>query len=181
MQTLEFEEFPKIARLNRGVVITEKIDGTNAQIIIDDELNISCASRTRIITPQDDNYGFARWVEQNQEELKTLGSGRHFGEWWGNGIQRNYGLKQKHFSLFNSKRWATERPACCDVVPILYEGIFSQAASNGALELLRMEGSVAAKGFMKPEGIIIWHEAARIYFKATLEKDEEWKGKSNAS
>lgn len=31
---LDFEGFPKMARLSREVVITEKIDGTNAQVLI---------------------------------------------------------------------------------------------------------------------------------------------------
>ena len=31
----EFREFPKIARLSRNMVVTEKIDGTNAQIFIE--------------------------------------------------------------------------------------------------------------------------------------------------
>lgn len=31
---VNFEAFPKIPRLNRGMVITEKIDGTNAAVVI---------------------------------------------------------------------------------------------------------------------------------------------------
>jgi hypothetical protein len=31
---MEFTEFPKMARLSRDVIITEKIDGTNAQVFI---------------------------------------------------------------------------------------------------------------------------------------------------
>ena len=33
----EFQPFPKIPRLSREIVITEKIDGTNAQILITDD------------------------------------------------------------------------------------------------------------------------------------------------
>ena len=36
-QNLEFREFPKIARLSREVIISEKIDGTNAQILITED------------------------------------------------------------------------------------------------------------------------------------------------
>lgn len=79
----DFEEFPKIPRLRRGVTITEKIDGTNGQIFIDEEGNIKAGSRSRWITPEDDNYGFARWVAEHADELRELGHGRHFGEWWG--------------------------------------------------------------------------------------------------
>ena len=41
MSELLFEEFPKIHRLKRGCVITEKIDGTNAQVNFDEEGRIS--------------------------------------------------------------------------------------------------------------------------------------------
>jgi hypothetical protein len=33
---MEFEAFPKIPRLKRDMVITEKIDGTNACVLIED-------------------------------------------------------------------------------------------------------------------------------------------------
>jgi hypothetical protein len=136
----DFEEFPKMARLSRRVIISEKIDGTNAQILIGEDGSMQFGSRTRWITPEDDNYGFARWATENAEELRTLGAGRHFGEWWGCGIQRGYGLKEKRFSLFNSARWyevdqyitddeqAPVRfpaPACCHVVPVLFDGIWT--------------------------------------------------------
>jgi hypothetical protein len=88
---MEFTEFPKMARLTREVIVTEKIDGTNAQIFIGEDGTIMAGSRTRWITPQDDNFGFAGWVDAHRDELLTLGPGRHFGEWWGAGIQRRYG------------------------------------------------------------------------------------------
>lgn len=43
---------------------------------------------------------------------------------------------------------------------------------------LRHSGSVAVPGFAKPEGIVCFHTASNEMFKVTLEKDEEWKGKS---
>jgi hypothetical protein len=173
MSEPQFEPFPKIARLNRECVISEKIDGTNAQIIIGDDGSIAAASRSRIITPDDDNFGFAAWVRDRAEELHALGPGRHFGEWWGAGIQRRYGLAEKRFSLFNAARWSEERPACCHVVPVLYRGLFSTDAVDACIEQLREIGSFAAPGFMRPEGVIVWHDAARVGFKVTLERDEE--------
>lgn len=193
---LEFEEFQKIARLKRECMISEKIDGTNAQIFIApmpelcgalsiaerDGLAMFAGSRTRYITPTDDNHGFAKWVLAHADELWTLGEGRHFGEWWGNGVQRGYGLPNgdKRFSLFNAWRWNDDnpnRPACCHVVPNLYTGPFSTDVTSTQLERLRTLGSVAAPGFMKPEGICIYLSSARTYFKQTLEKDDEPKGK----
>jgi hypothetical protein len=176
VSVIEFQEFPKISRLFRDVTITEKIDGTNGQIIITEDGQIAAASRSRLLTPQDDNYGFAAWVEANKEELLTLGPGRHFGEWWGRGIQRNYSQPVKRFSLFNTHRWAEARPSCCDVVPVLYHGTYKPSCVHDALSSLRKKGSKAAPGFMNPEGIVMWHDHARVYFKTTLEKDEISKG-----
>ena len=177
---IEFKEFPKIARLNREVIVTEKLDGTNACVVIDEDgVTIAAQSRSKLITPTDDNYGFAKWVEANREELLKLGPGHHFGEWWGLGIQRNYGLTEKRFSLFNVSRWgdAAVRPACCDVVPVLNSGVGFDCVKS-SIEHLKKNGSAAAPGFMKPEGIVAFHAQGYVLFKATLEKDEEWKGKS---
>lgn len=183
-QSVEFTEFPKMARLSRECIVTEKIDGTNAQICITEDGQFLTGSRTRWITPQDDNFGFSRWAHGHKEELMGLGVGQHFGEWWGNGIQRGYGLAkgEKRFSLFNVSRWdellrdpikfPTARPACCHVVPILWSGIFETSFVLGALTMLGANGSFAAPGFMKPEGVVCYHVAAGIGFKKTIEKDE---------
>ncbi len=176
-----FEEFQKIPRLKRNCVITEKIDGTNAQIHITDDGQMLIGSRSRYITTKEDNYGFARWAEANRDELLKLGPGRHFGEWWGSGCQRGYGLTsgEKRFSLFNVGRWkADELPSCVGLVPVLYEGPFSTDIVDQCIADLRENGSRAAPGFMKPEGIIIYHAAARSLFKVTLEKDEQPKGQT---
>ena len=192
---IEFVEFPKIARLNREIIITEKIDGTNAAIIIDVDENgkteIAAASRSKIITIENDNHGFAKFVETNKEELiNGLGFGYHYGEWYGSGIQRKYGLKEKKFSLFNTFKWIPEGgnildatkqshpPKCCGVVPILYQGIFSEEEVKKSLDKLRSYGSVAVPGFMNPEGIVIYHTASRTYYKVTLKDDESPKSLS---
>lgn len=97
----------------------------------------------------------------------------------GAGIQRKYGQARKRFSLFNVGRWTPENKlACCDVVPIIRRGLFTSGLVAEALEELRTKGSLAAPGFMQPEGIIIYHVALNGYFKKTLTKDEEWKGKT---
>lgn len=182
-----FEEFSKIARLSRDCVVTEKIDGTNAQVYVGEDGSVLAGSRNRWLTVDADNFGFARWVAEHEQELRDgLGVGRHFGEWWGSGIQRRYGLDHKRFSLFNVARWidrhvviteaATEKqafaPECCHVVPILYAGPFDTARIEATLTLLGASGSKAAPGFTNPEGIVIWHESARQLFKKTLVKDE---------
>jgi hypothetical protein len=205
---MEFQEFEKIARLNREVIVTEKIDGTNGQVKIvpagadGDQPNwdrtasvllngvrydIYAGSRSKWITPNADNYGFARWVYEHADELLQLGEGAHFGEWWGSGIQRRYGLTEKRWSLFNVGRWVDSRnaamrptltdkeayaPACCHVVPTLATGIGTEPVGR-ALEVLHRNGSIAAPGFFKPEGIVAFHTHARTLFKVTLERDEE--------
>lgn len=196
MITEPFVEFPKIARLARECTITEKLDGTNGLIYITDAGEMLVGSRSRWITPEDDNYGFAAWAYARREELLTLGSGRHFGEWWGQGIQRKYGLSEKRFSLFNVVRWCLAGtipqriptgdpriekyqqvlPPCCGLVPLLYRGEFSTVSCDYYVDKLRREGSVAAPGFMKPEGIVCYHIAAGMSFKKMLDKDNVPKG-----
>ena len=177
----DFIGFPKIARLKREVIVTEKIDGTNAQIRITDAGEFLIGSRNRWITPDNDNYGFARWAYENKEELMRLGIGAHFGEWWGQGIQRTYGMKEKRFSLFNVTRWNDDelRPKCCDVVPVLYQGFFSTNAIDECVNKLREFGSIAAPGFMRPEGIVTFCTANNVCFKTTLENDETPKSKND--
>lgn len=279
----EFVEFGKIPRLNREIIITEKIDGTNAQILIDrvqtearaglepvgDELAVVrdepegvtyavyAGSRNRWLRPgegkdaKNDNFGFAAWVMHSAGPLvDLLGPGRHFGEWWGRKIGRTYGLDRRRFSLFNVSRYGAApevrdprcyaptiggqelyeprhkihngvkmcacRPAQEDIsatlgdvqiapVPVLYRGPWfgtlvisagcrapglcgtacACVGSNGpyhgyapalALQKLAVEGSVAAPGFMDPEGIVVFHEASGRTFKVTIRGDEKPKG-----
>src|SRR3989304_313142 len=77
----DFVGFPKIPRLFRNIVITEKIEGKNACIYIpwegEPEQQILAGKRTRWITPEDDNYGFAKWVYERELELRKLGPGLH--------------------------------------------------------------------------------------------------------
>lgn len=183
MSAPEFVPFPKIARLSRNVVVTEKIDGTNAQVFITGTGEVFAGSRSRWLTPEADNFGFARWVEGNRTDLLNLGPGAHFGEWWGAGIQRRYGQKEKRFSLFNVQRWSDDlaRPSCCGVVPVLWSGNFSDLDTKTILYRLCNEGSVAAPGFMDPEGIVVWHEAARQLFKKTIKGDEKPKVSTEAA
>lgn len=192
---LEFQEFPKIPRLRRDCIITEKLDGTNAAIRIaevrDDsdrnrlavigEYGIYAQSRSRFVLPGADNHGFAKWVQDNAPSLIALGPGTHFGEWWGQGIQRSYGGVPKTFSLFNVARWRdVELPPGVSRVPIIYEGVFCDAAVASALDSLRKEGSIAAPGFMRPEGVVVFHVPSQHIYKVLLEGDELPKGLAGA-
>ena len=194
----EFVAFNKIGRWSREIIVTEKIDGTNGCICIDETGTVmQVGSRTRWLSEHEDNYGFYKWAMANRDELLTLGPGRHFGEYWGQGIQRNYGLKEKRFSLFNVSRWCLHGqtpevipcgdprqpvkfqqvlPSCVGLVPVLYKGMMSETRIMEAMRDLMREGSFAAPGFMKPEGIVIFHAANGAMFKKTIEKDAEPKG-----
>lgn len=183
-EIIEFKAWPKIGRLRRGVTLTEKIDGTNACVIVTEDGRVAAQSRTRLITPEADNFGFARWVEEHKEELAALGPGYHYGEWWGLGIQRTYGLTEKRFSLFSTQRWRdgrAERPACCGVVPLLYEGEFTDRSVTNALEWLSIAGSAAAPGFMKPEGVVVFLHGTSTMAKVLLENDDVPKGLAEAA
>lgn len=172
---LDFVPFNKLSRLSRNCVITEKIDGTNAQIVIGEAGEFLVGSRTRYITPgkSTDNSGFAAWAHENKESLLALGPGRHYGEWWGKGIQRTYGLDHRRFSLFNTGRWTSQNaPACCHIVPVVYEGLFTTDAVDNAMAFLKGNGSIAAPGFHNPEGVVVFHAASGRMFKKTMEHDD---------
>ena len=173
----EFAPFPKIPRYSRECVVTEKIDGTNAQIVVHPDGTVRAASRRRWITPDSDNFGFAAWVEANRDDLRRLGPGRHYGEWWGLGIQRGYGLFERRFSLFNVHRWNDETaPKCCHVVPLIHIGPFGTATVETAMDRLRLHGSAAAPGWKEPEGVVIYHQASGHLYKKLLVDDDKPKG-----
>ncbi|TPI67581.1 hypothetical protein FJ420_01850 [Mesorhizobium sp. B3-1-3] len=191
---MDFLPFPKLTRLakfSQHCTITEKIDGSNAQVVITDcqssnslkdvvaSINgwhIRAGSRSRWITPgkETDNFGFAGWVHDNAEELTKLGPGQHFGEWYGGKIQCGYGRSEKRFALFNTDRWGAHNPntpACCEVVPVLYQGQYSESVADMAMEHLAENGSTLVPGFMKPEGIVVYLRGPRVLLKKTFEFD----------
>lgn len=181
---VEFKGWPKISRLaNEKMTITEKIDGTNACIAFLPNpeapfgYEVGIQSRNKLITPEADNAGFARWCWGWMDELYAdLGFGYHFGEYWGSGIQRGYGLEkgEKRFSLFNAPRWSqafeeghTFRTPCLGIVPILYSGPFDGTAARSVCDHLYQDGSHAAPGYALPEGVVIYLHESRVSWKVT--------------
>ena len=116
-------------------------------------------------------------------------------------ITSYYGLKTKKFSLFNVIRWCLPweipkqipkedpriikmqdvLPKCCGLVPVLWRGIFNTNEVDISLDMLKKYGSKAAPGFMKPEGVVVYHIPGNVGFKKTIEKDEEPKSKKEKS
>lgn len=221
---IEFREWPKIFRLNREIIVTEKIDGTNACIIVQpadgsfaegvkfvkedgwpvldvdadgtepgvlvdlsgSRAIVSAQSRKRVISPGKDNFGFARWVRENAEQLANLlGYGYHYGEWYGSGIQRGYGLQngEKRFMLFNVDRWANLPLTVpgLEVATVMYRGPFRTPNIKHSVEELKTWGSKHVPGFKNPEGVVVYHTAANTAFKVTCEKDEQHKGEINGN
>ena len=56
------------------------------------------------------------------------------------------------------------------------KGIFDTNLINNRIEEIKFNGSYAVPGFMRPEGIIIFHSASGYLFKKTVENDEKPKG-----
>ncbi len=198
--SLEFQAWPKIPRLtNEEMTITEKIDGTNACVIIlpysvdheemiqqghakcfhDDEsalmFTFATQSRKRFIWPgkDTDNAGFAAWAwERATFLIDTLSYGKHYGEWYGRGIQRSYGLMEKRFALFNPWRYTDVDLDIegLEVVPTLYTGNVHATAIQDTLFALREFGSVAVPG-QKAEGVIVQHKLSGSTYKAFVDDD----------
>jgi hypothetical protein len=183
----KFEAFPKIPRLHGQTCITEKIDGTNGCIgylptetgyvmaacsrnrcLVDIEVSEHFQDHPRVEWHGTDNAGFGAWVVANHTSLVRLGYGRHFGEWYGQGIQRTYGLDHKRFALFREPKGGLPEglPSNVHVVPTLdIHGEFSMTRIESHMLLLKMDGSRAVPGFMNPEGVVVFHARSGQLFK----------------
>jgi hypothetical protein len=184
-EEVKFKEWAKIPRggATETITISEKIDGTNACVILNEDGDLlGCQSRNRLIKPGDDNFGFATWAHENAEDLRSLGEGYHYGEWAGPGIQKNnHGYEERKFLLFNTARWNPDnpnRPECCDTVPVLYEGPSSPDVVPEVMDELwhAYQSLRAASGTaIKPEGVVVWFHRGRRFEKHTFENpDGKW-------
>lgn len=148
-------------------------DFSNRASVLSESIEVKAGSRTRWITPLDDNYGFAQYVEANKQEIiEKLGIGRHFGEWAGPGINSGEGLTQKTFILFDWWKFPPERPLPPQmaVVPVLYNGAVDFSKIDEAMSDLKANGSKLVPGFTRPEGIVIQTLGTRV--KKVFEAEE---------
>ncbi len=193
-----FEAYKKIPRLHGDVHVTEKIDGTNACFEYQDVsmyaahgsqvayLVGACSRNRRLFhvslgfdglplheprwDGKGDNAGFGAWVLANLDGLRRLGYGRHFGEWYGEGIQRGYGLDEKRFALFRAPKNGVPEGCPVSVVPeIDVWGEFDTGRLALLMAGLQETGSVAVPGYMNPEGIVVFHARSGQLFKYTFE------------
>lgn len=174
-----FKEWPSIQRLSsETIIITEKIDGTNGIVYVSDDSSIVLAgSRNRWLSnpdgtpckPGDDNFKFSKWVYDNSETLKLLGPGYHYGEFYGPGIQRGYGVSEKSWVSFEF--WRNDLTTI-EKVPILFEGRYTPTIYEEVIQQLINSGSVFKPGFMKPEGVVIQFKNVKgAKFKKLCEND----------
>lgn len=177
-----FQPWPSIARLDRSIIVTRKINGSNGAIGIHDNsdgtFTIWAQSRNKIITPgkSTDNAGFADWVESNSDTLVIdLGEGLHFGEWWGKGIQSGYGGREKTFSLFNTSRWSNSEfiTPNLEVVEVLGTSeYFDTELIRECLTKLELRSKETG---IEEEGIVVFHTHGNLMFKKTIKKDDKGK------
>src|ERR1700728_871341 len=92
---------------------TVKLHGTNASVVFPGDGTYYCQSRTRVISVEDDNHGFAKWVEDNKEAFQALEHSLRiyhgvvlYGEWFGQGIQSGVAVSSlpKRFVVFGMKQ-----------------------------------------------------------------------------
>jgi len=92
-----------------------KLHGMNHAVQVHSDGSVVCQSRTTILTTQDDNAGFAKWVHANEDAWSgrknrppiPIGSGVViYGEWVGPGIQKGVALAElskKVFAVFAAR------------------------------------------------------------------------------
>ena len=75
-----------------------KLHGTNAGVMITPDGEVYAQTRKRIITPDNDHMGFAKWVEEHAEYFSRLNGSEDtivvYGEWCGKGIQNGVSICQ---------------------------------------------------------------------------------------
>lgn len=176
-----FKAFPDIDRIGKATItVTQKIHGTNASVWIEQNpmdpraFSVRAAKRSGFCHPEDDNYGFAAFVQEHRQEfIDKLGPGIWYGEWAGPGINSGEGLTEKTFILFSVKGLAgKELPPRCRVVPLLYEGPLDTARIEEAKADLKTNGSKLVAGFMRPEGVVIHFLGTAFRIKDVFQAEE---------
>ncbi len=165
--------FPKIPRIeNVTFEVTEKLDGTNGVVQVTDSLEVLVGSRNRWLDKHNDNHGFFNWVMEREDIFKGFGQGIYRGEFIGKGIQRTYGLLDKHFYLFDlsleeKTSWAPDG-SNIHIVPYLgwislfeIEDIINYTGEHLTSEINRI---------YKSEGVMLYSRELDRYIKVIWDK-----------
>lgn len=89
-----------------------KLHGTNAGVRCYPDGRVVAQSRSKDLTVDDDNAGFAKWVASNEGRFRRLAERNIviFGEWCGKGIQKGVAISQvdRVFAVFAAKYMETD-------------------------------------------------------------------------
>lgn len=146
---------------------TVKLHGTNAGIVVTSKGDIYFQSRERVITPENDNAGFATWAHQHKSYFRQLAdrivppdtpgnkSVQIYGEWCGGNIQKGVGLSKlpKMFVIFAVR-------------------VSETAESTDWRDIFTVED--AMNGTCRPEGIYISTEFPVFFMRIDFNKPEHF-------
>lgn len=87
-----------------------KLHGTNAAVGFTDTGEKWAQSRSQVITPENDNAGFAHWLATNEGVFPALKSAVVYGEWCGQGIMKGTAISSLPkmfvpFAILSGDRW----------------------------------------------------------------------------
>lgn len=110
-----------------------KLHGTNSAIQLHKDGTVLSQSRTQIISPTNDNAGFAKWVESNKEIWQQIALSLPedmiiWGEWAGQSIQKGVAISdigKKVFAIFAARPLKENDDRLIvdpDVLEILFKG-----------------------------------------------------------
>lgn len=205
---IPFVGFPKIPRWSGELIITEKIDGTNAQIYIQDIEDMDLDKWVcfhpdcpGIVVPNPANHGAAvrlimagsrnRWLNYREQKQDNFGfaawvfENRHElaklgpGQHFGEWWGRGIGRNYDRID----RKFSLFNPDRYAERPEVCHVVprIPYGTPESAMGFLQRNGSQAAPGFMNPEGIIIYHTRSRTTYKMTFEHDKEGKERAYGS
>lgn len=123
-----------------------KLHGTNAAIQCHKDGTIVAQSRSGVITPENDNMGFARWVaDQSQSWPIPLTDDTivFYGEWCGPGIQQGVGINkipEKCFAVFAAHIFNEESDDIFITAPEALNSLLPQTARPPNVQVLPWAG-----------------------------------------
>jgi len=139
-----------------------KLHGTNAAVQIRNR-KIFAQSRSSYVTPENDNMGFAKWVEENREYFENLSDSNDvitiFGEWCGSGIQKGTAINQigeKIFCVFAVQYGDFIDETYNDIVKIEVDTFkINEFLQGPRLNMISLMSNIYSKPWMALEGVVV--------------------------